>query len=66
MTMNATLLIVDDSRVSRMMIGSIVKSKKPDWKLVEAANGEEALKKDEELDIDYYSIDLKYAGYRWD
>ncbi len=53
-----TLLIVDDSKVSRMMISQIVKKKHPDWKLVEASNGEEALEKSTALEIDYYSIDL--------
>jgi len=54
MAENATLLIVDDSRISRMMISMLVKIREPDWKLIEAANGEEALKKADELDIGYF------------
>jgi len=62
MAENATLLIVDDSRISRMMISKLVKIREPDWKLIEAANGEEALKKADELDIDYCSVDLSMPG----
>ena len=39
------VLIVDDSRVSRMMISAIVKDQHPDWPIIEASNGEEALSK---------------------
>ena len=57
-----TLLIVDDSKVSRMMIISIVKDMKPGWELVEAENGDEALKIADEQEIDYFSIDLNMPG----
>lgn len=42
---SAKVLIVDDSRVSRMLISAIVKSKHPDWPILEACNGAEALEK---------------------
>ena len=38
-----TLLIVDDSRVSRMMIRAFVLAKHPQWIIIEAASGNEAL-----------------------
>jgi two-component system chemotaxis response regulator CheY len=38
-----TLLIVDDSRVSRMMIRAFVLAKHPQWIVIEAASGNEAL-----------------------
>lgn len=38
------IMIVDDSRVSRMMIRNIVVAQHQDWKIVEAGNAEEALK----------------------
>ena len=38
-----TLLIVDDSRVSRMMIRTFVLAKYPQWIIIEAASGNEAL-----------------------
>ncbi len=62
MSQKTTLLIVDDSKVSRMMISGIVKVMQPEWELIEAENGEEALEKAEEQEIDYYSIDLNMPG----
>lgn len=40
-----TVLIVDDSRVSRMMARQYILSKKPDWAVEEACTGEEAIAK---------------------
>ncbi len=57
-----TLLIVDDSKVSRMMIRGIVESRMPDWELVEAGSGEEALEKTATIDIDFFSLDLNMPG----
>ena len=39
-----TVLIVDDSKVSRMMTKLFILSKFPNWAVVEAGNGEDALK----------------------
>ena len=39
-----TVLIVDDSKVSRMMTKAYILSKDPTWNVIEAANGEDALK----------------------
>jgi CheY-like chemotaxis protein len=57
-----TLLIIDDSRVSRMMIKQLVASKHPDWNILEAADGEAGLQLCAENDIDYFSIDLNMPG----
>ena len=62
MTDKTTLLIVDDSRVSRMMIKSLVSSKHPDWEMIEAGNGEEGLAKAAENQITHFSIDLNMPG----
>lgn len=40
-----TVLIVDDSRVSRMMARQYILSARPGWQVEEAATGEEALEK---------------------
>jgi two-component system, chemotaxis family, chemotaxis protein CheY len=40
-----TILVVDDSRVSRMMSRQFILNKYPDWVIVEAATGEEAIEK---------------------
>lgn len=38
-----TILLVDDSRVARMMTGAAILRLRPDWRVVEAGSGEEAL-----------------------
>lgn len=40
-----TVLVVDDSRVSRMMTRQFILNKYPEWDIVEAATGEEAIEK---------------------
>ncbi len=62
MSGKATLLIVDDSKVSRIMIRGIVTKKHPEWDLVEAGSSEEALEKAAQTDIDFFSIDLNMPG----
>jgi CheY-like chemotaxis protein len=42
---STTVLVVDDSRVSRMMARQFILSAKPGWTVEEAATGEEALDK---------------------
>ena len=56
MNVNKTLLIVDDSRVSRMMISMKVKARKPNWNLIEAEDGNIALKMAKENNIDFFSL----------
>jgi len=56
------IMIVDDSRVSRMMIKNIVVDQHNDWKVVEAENAEEALKLCTENEPDYFSIDFNMPG----
>lgn len=38
-----TILIVDDSRLARTMVSSVITSLRPDWTIVTAASGDEAL-----------------------
>lgn len=45
MNQTSSVLIVDDSRVSRMMARQFILSKQPGWNVVEAATGEEAIDK---------------------
>ncbi len=45
MSSSKTVLIVDDSRVSRLMARQFILSAQPEWTVVEAATGEEALEK---------------------
>lgn len=41
--MPKTVMIVDDSRVSRMMITAMISNAHADWDIIEAADGAEAL-----------------------
>jgi len=60
---NKTILVVDDSKVSRMMIKSQIAPAQPDWEILEAASGEEALEiVADNKSIDYFSIDLNMPG----
>ncbi len=57
-----TLLIVDDSRVSRMMIRALVLERQPEWQIFEAGNGEEAVKQVRENMPDYVTMDMNMPG----
>jgi len=59
---NNTLMIIDDSKVSRMMISAIVKSTHPDIILLEASNAEEALEISQGKLINYFSVDFNMPG----
>lgn len=41
--MNKTVLVVDDSKVSRMMMTRVIANKDPDWQVIEAENGQQAV-----------------------
>lgn len=60
--MSKTLLIVDDSRMTRMMIRGIIKAHRADWNVVEAESGEEALITSEGMMIDVMTLDLNMPG----
>ncbi|VAW62097.1 hypothetical protein MNBD_GAMMA11-951 [hydrothermal vent metagenome] len=62
MTETTTIMIVDDSKVSRMMISAIIKNKHPEIELIEASNGEEAIKLSIENKISFFSVDLNMPG----
>ncbi len=57
-----TLLIVDDSKVSRMMIRAKVAQLQPDWKILEAASGDEALVMARADAPDFITMDVNMPG----
>ena len=57
-----TVLIVDDSRVSRMMTRQCILSKHPGWNVVEAGTGEEALQKIDGLAPYLVMMDVNMPG----
>jgi len=56
------LLIVDDSRMSRMLIKAIITDSRPDWRIIEATTGDEAIKMVEEQQPDFVSMDVNMPG----
>jgi len=56
------LLVVDDSKVSRMMIGAIVKKLRPEWEISEAISGDEALAIIAEAPPTLVSMDVNMPG----
>jgi two-component system chemotaxis response regulator CheY len=57
-----TLLIVDDSRVSRMIIRTCVLQERPNWILLEASSGDEALEIADRDTPNYCTIDINMPG----
>jgi two-component system chemotaxis response regulator CheY len=57
-----TVLIVDDSRVSRMLSRQYILQKHPDWTIVEAASGEEAIEKTQTATPDLILMDVNMPG----
>lgn len=57
-----SILIVDDSRMSRMLIRALIQAKQPGWPLAEAGSGEEALEEVRECHFDLITIDYNMPG----
>ncbi|MBL8669825.1 MAG: response regulator [Alphaproteobacteria bacterium] len=57
-----TLLIVDDSKIARMMIAKLVAEIAPGLKVVEASNGAEALAKLGSEKVDLVTVDYNMPG----
>lgn len=57
-----TLLIVDDSKLARMAAGKALKTLRPDWDRVEAANGDEALMLAKGTPFDIALLDFNMPG----
>mgnify|MGYP000147277579 CR=1 FL=1 len=62
MTDTKTVLVVDDSRVSRLMARQFILSKQPGWTVIEAATGEDALDKARGLSPLLILIDVNMPG----
>lgn len=60
--MTHNVLIVDDSRVSRMMIKARMQALHPDWSYAEAVSGDEALKMVATDAPDYLTMDMNMPG----
>ncbi|GAB4088864.1 response regulator [Hydrogenophaga soli] len=56
------VLIVDDSRVSRMMIKARMQALHPDWEFLEAGSGDEALTLLDTSVPDFLTMDMNMPG----
>jgi CheY-like chemotaxis protein len=56
------VMIVDDSRVSRMLVRAFLEEKRPDWSFFEAGTGEDAIKLAEAETIDLVTMDVNMPG----
>lgn len=59
---NPTLLIVDDSKMARMMIRQFIVDQRPNWRIVEAVSGDDALKMIDEEPPTFLSLDVNMPG----
>lgn len=56
------MLIVDDSRLSRLMIRTFILAKRPQWLIIEATSGDEAIQMVERDLPDFISMDINMPG----
>jgi CheY-like chemotaxis protein len=57
-----TVLLVDDSRVARMMTRRVIEVRRPGWTVVEAATGEDALAVLDTAKPDFVVLDVNMPG----
>lgn len=55
--MTVTVLVVDDSKLARIVAGKAIAAHQPDWQRVEASNAEEALRIVGERSVDLAILD---------
>jgi DNA-binding NarL/FixJ family response regulator len=60
--LSKTVIVVDDSKLSRMQVRGIILRKKPDWTVLEAANSAELYEKLDQSDIHIAIIDFNMPG----
>ncbi|MCU6435502.1 response regulator [Undibacterium sp. Jales W-56] len=56
------ILIVDDSKVSRMVIRAHIKTKHEDWEILEAVSGDEAIAIADKERPDFCTMDINMPG----
>lgn len=61
-TKTASILIVDDSRVSRMLSRQFILGGHPNWRIEEAGSGEEAVMKLDTFTPDLILLDINMPG----
>ncbi|CAK0771496.1 Response regulator [uncultured Gammaproteobacteria bacterium] len=63
MTDQPTMLIVDDAKLARMMVRSFVNKARPEFSIIEAGDGDEALRLLEKVTVlEFATIDYNMPG----
>ncbi len=60
--MSSTVLVVDDSKLARIVVGRAIAASQPDWVKVEASNADEAEALLEQGGVDVAIIDFNMPG----
>lgn len=60
--MTTTVMIVDDSKLARIVVGKAVAALQPDWERVEAGTADDALKMLEARHVDVVVLDYNMPG----
>lgn len=60
--MAVTVLVVDDSKLARIVAGKTISTLQPDWTRVEAGSADEALQRLEEGRVDVALLDFNMPG----
>ena len=60
--MSHTVLIVDDSKLARLVVAKALTALRPDWTRVEAGNAEQALAVLEQTSVDIALLDFNMPG----
>lgn len=60
--MGTTVLIVDDSKLARIVVGKTIAALQPEWRRLEAGNADEALSLFETEKIDLVVVDFNMPG----
>lgn len=60
--MQYRVLVVDDSKLARMVMASALRRLRPDWELVEATNAEDALQTIDKQTVDITLVDFNMPG----
>lgn len=56
------VLLVDDSRISRLMIRAVIENNSDEWDVLEAASGKEALNLVSGNEVDAITLDMNMPG----
>lgn len=56
------IMLVDDSRISRLMLKAIINNHYPDWVVAEAEDAKEALTRCQSTTFDFITLDMNMPG----